>query len=107
MIFITLTFSEEAYSNLAKEVRGDIINQYGDIAGDIDNEVAAKAIRSWSESIRHKHGKQPRRWLVTERGGNETERVHIHGVIFTDLDNDTILKSWKFGIADEDRKSVG
>ena len=55
MIFITLTFSEEAYSNLAKEVRGDIINQYGDIAGDIDNEVAAKAIRYWSESIRHKH----------------------------------------------------
>ena len=87
------------------EVRGDNINQYGDIAGDIDNEVAAKAIRYWSEGIRHKHGKQPRRWRVTERGGNETERVHIHGVIFTDLDNDTILKSWKFGIADNGRST--
>ena len=50
-------------------------------------------------------GKQPRRWLITERGGNETERVHIHGVIFTDLDNDTILKSWKFGIADDGRST--
>ena len=53
----------------------------------------------------HKHGKQPRRWLVTERGGNKTERVHIHGIIFTDLDNDTILKSWKFGIADDGRST--
>ena len=51
------------------------------------------------------HGKQPRRWLITERGGKETERVHIHGIIFTDLDNDTILKSWKFGIADDGRST--
>lgn len=105
MIFATFTFSEEEYSKLAKEVRGDEVEKYGDIAGDIDNEVAAKAIRYWSEGIRHKHGKQPRRWLVTERGGNETERVHIHGVIFTDLNNDTILKSWKFGIADDGRST--
>ena len=42
--------------------------------GDIDNEIAAKAIRYWSEGIRHKYGKQPRRWLITERGGNN----HIH-----------------------------
>lgn len=105
MIFITFTFSEKAYSKLTEEVRGDIINQYGDIKGEIDNEVAAKAIRYWSESIRHKHGKQPRRWLITERGGNETERVHIHGIIFTDIDNDTILKSWTFGIADDGRST--
>ena len=51
MIFATFTFSEEEYSKLAKEVRGDNINQYGDIAGDIDNEVAAKAIRYWSEGV--------------------------------------------------------
>ena len=69
------------------------------------NEIAAKAIRSWSEHIRHKYGKQPRRWLITERGGNETERVHIHGIIFTNLDNDTILKSWTFGIADDGRST--
>ena len=42
---------------------------------------------------------------VTIGGGNETERVHIHGVIFTDLNNDTILKSWKFGIADDGRST--
>ena len=65
----------------------------------------AKAIRYWSEGIRHKYGKQPRRWLITERGGNETERVHIHGIIFTDLDNDKILKSWTFGIADDGRST--
>ena len=105
MIFATFTFSEEEYSKLAKEVRGDIIKQYGEVQGDIDNEITAKAIRYWSEGIRHKYGKQPRRWLITERGGNETERVHIHGVIFTDLDNDTILKSWKFGIADDGRST--
>ena len=65
MIFITFTFSEKAYSSLVEEVRGDIVNQYGDIAGDIDNEVAAKAVRYWSEHIRHKYGKQPRRWLLS------------------------------------------
>ena len=53
MIFATFTFSEEEYSKLAKEVRGDIIKQYGEVQGDIDNEIAAKAIRYWSESIRH------------------------------------------------------
>ena len=41
---------------IAKEVRGDIIKQYGEVQGDIDNEIAAKAIRYWSEGIRHKHG---------------------------------------------------
>ena len=75
------------------------------VQGDIDNEIAAKAIRYWSEGIRHKYGKQPRRWLITERGGNETERVHIHGIIFTDLDNDIILNSWKYGIADDGRST--
>ena len=30
MIFATFTFSEEEYSKLAKEVRGDIIKQYGE-----------------------------------------------------------------------------
>ena len=43
MIFATFTFSEEEYSKLAKEVRGDIIKQYGEVQGDIDNEIAAKA----------------------------------------------------------------
>ena len=28
-----------------------------------------------------------------------------HGIVFTDLDNDTILKSWKFGIADDGRST--
>ena len=37
MIFATFTFSEEEYSKLAKEVRGDIIKQYGEVQGDIDN----------------------------------------------------------------------
>ena len=36
MIFATFTFSEEEYSKLAKEVRGDIIKQYGEVQGDID-----------------------------------------------------------------------
>ena len=48
MIFATFTFSEEEYSKLAKEVRGDIIKQYGEVQGDIDNEIAAKAIRYWN-----------------------------------------------------------
>ena len=31
--------------------------------------------------------------------------MHIHGIIFTDLDNDTILNSWKYGIADDGRST--
>ena len=56
MIFATFTFSEEEYSKLAKKVRGDIIKQYGEVEGDIDNEIAAKAIRYWSERIRPSAG---------------------------------------------------
>ena len=58
-ICFPVTIREEEYSKLAKEVRGDNIKQYGEVQGDIDNEIAAKAIRYWSESIRHKHGKHP------------------------------------------------
>ena len=36
-------------------------------------------------------------WLVTELGGKYTERIHIHGIIFTDEDEKTIQKYWKYG----------
>ena len=32
MVFATFTFSEEEYSKLAKEVRGDIIKQFGELS---------------------------------------------------------------------------
>lgn len=89
-IFITLTFSEEALKELSEGVKLDGYN--------LDNEIARKAVRRFLERWRKKYKKSVRHWLVTELGKNNTERLHLHGIIFTEETGETISKIWKYGI---------
>lgn len=91
--FITFTFSNEEYRKLNNEIKG----VYG---YDRDNEIAVLAIRRFLENWRSKHKKSVRHWLVTELGGNGTENIHIHGIIWTDKGADEIKKFWKYGFSD-------
>lgn len=70
--FVTLTFSPQALA--------DICRKY-----DIHecNAVAAYAVRHMLELWRKKHKKSLRHWFVTELGHEGTERIHLHGIIFT------------------------
>lgn len=65
---------------------------------DLDNAIATLAVRRFLENWRKKHKKSVKHWLVTELGTTRTERLHLHGIIFTDTNNELISKLWKYGI---------
>lgn len=88
--FVTLTFSEENLQKLDNEIKG--LKGY-----DRDNEVCRIAIRRFLERWRRKFKKSVRHWLVTELGQTNTERVHIHGLLWTDKPMSVIDERWGYG----------
>lgn len=88
--FITLTFSTEELYKLCEEQK----QLYKNV-----NWVAALAVRRFLERWRKKYKKSVKHWLITELGHNGTERIHLHGIIFTDIKitNDELAKIWKYG----------
>jgi len=90
-IFVTLTFSDESYKELLNELEIVPESLYKQ-----DNAVAALAVRRFCERWRKKYGKSVRHWLVTELGGTKTERIHIHGLIWTD-EKQMIRNKWDYG----------
>lgn len=87
--FVTYTFSEHELQKLDNEIKG--LNGY-----DRDNEICRIAVRRYTERWRKKYGKTLRHWLVTELGHTNTERVHMHGIVWTDKVKD-IGDIWKYG----------
>ncbi len=88
--FITLTFSDEQLEKIENEIKG--IEGY-----ELDNEVATIGMRRFLERWRKKYKKSCRHWFVTELGQTKTERIHMHGILFTNESTDTIQKIWKYG----------
>ena len=95
-LFMTMTFSEEALETFQC---------------DDANEVASKAVRLFIKRWVKKYGESVKHWLVTELGHKDTERLHLHGFLWTDKTCDEIQKIWKYGIVDTgeyvNHKSVG
>lgn len=89
--FVTLTFTEENLIKLENET-GNNPNNYIRY-----NAVATLAVRRFLERWRKRYKKSVKHWLITELGQNETERIHLHGIIFTDESNETIEQIWKYG----------
>jgi len=87
--FVTLTFSNESIKELAKEIK---LEGY-----ELDNEIATLATRRFLERWRKKYKKSVKHWLVTELGGNGTENIHLHGIIWTEENAEEINKIWKYG----------
>ena len=87
--FVTLSFSEEELQKIDNEI--------GELHGyERDNEICRIAVRRYTERWRKKYGKTIRHWLVTEIGGENTERIHLHGIVWADSRED-IEKIWKYG----------
>ena len=95
-LFMTMTFSDEALDELTEECRTEE-----------PNTIAARAIqlfgkrwyKNYKESIKH--------WLVTELGHGKhaehhksTERLHLHGFLWTDKSAAEIEKLWQYGWVD-------
>lgn len=90
-IFVTLTFSNESLLKLDNEI------EKGITAYDRDNEIATLAIRRFCERWRKKYKKSIRHWLVTELGHVNTERIHLHGIIWTNESREVISEKWNYG----------
>lgn len=121
--FVTLTFSNESITELAKEITHKKTRiktgekQYVDKNGKLkskniykiidceiqiegyetDNAIAKLAVRKFLERWRKKHKTSARHWLVTELGHEGTENIHMHGIIWTDENMEEIEKHWKYG----------
>lgn len=109
--FVTMTFSEksliEIEYNIHKEEREKLGKankktdkrvKYTKATGyELDNKIATYAVRHFLERYRKKYRTSIKHWLVTELGGNNTERLHIHGIIWTNEHEKTenkILTKW-------------
>ena len=85
-IFVTLTFEDKWYQEISKKYN---------IKG--DNNIATIAMRLWLERIRKKTKKSIKHWCITELGGNATERLHIHGILWGVGLESLIRETWKYG----------
>lgn len=88
----TLTFSNDSLKKLCKESN---LKE--------SNAVATIAMRRFLERWRKKYKKSLKHWFVTELGHENTERIHLHGIIFSNepLPHEEIQNIWKYGNVDE------
>lgn len=103
--FVTLTFSDEWYSALSQDVddESDIkLDGY-----DKENAIVTLAMRRFRERWRRKYKKSVKRWLVTELGHQGTQNIHLHGIIFTDLNADAIRERWQYGFVWDSTENNG
>lgn len=108
--FVTLTLSTEAlkwltekahdqneerirqhYKNEDTHKRPKLLRGYT-----LDNEIATVAVRYFLERWRRKYKKSLRHFLVTELGHQNTEHVHLHGIVWCD-DHKEIERIWNNG----------
>lgn len=106
--FVTLTFSNEAITELQKKSIDEINEKIKKAKTHkekekleelktgykLDNYIATYAVRRFLERYRKEHGKTIHHWLITELGHNGTENIHLHGIVWT---NENITKHWQYG----------
>lgn len=103
--FITFSFSNESLKELSKAIdkNEEKINKLTTKASNgltgynRDNEIATIGTRRFLERWRKKYKKSVKHWFITELGQNSTERIHIHGLLFTNETEETIRNIWKYG----------
>jgi hypothetical protein len=88
--FVTLTFSDESINELDKLIDKKLTGY------NRDNAILTKAVRRFTERWRKKYKKTIRHWLVSELGETNTERIHLHGILWTD-EVEEIEKIWNYG----------
>ena len=92
--FVTFTFSDESLIDLEDDLKEDGCWLEG---YDLENQIAKLAMRRFRERWRRKFKKSVKRWFVTELGGNFSERIHFHGLLWTDEPDEVIQERWAYG----------
>lgn len=89
--FVTLTFAPKELEEICKKTGLKECNA-----------VAGYAVRHMLERYRKDNKTSLRHWLITELGHEGTERIHLHGLLFTETElemgpiNDNNLRTWKY-----------
>lgn len=89
--FVTLSFTDKSLAELDEALEWEVGGYMR------ENLIATLAIRRFLERWRKKYGKSVKHWLVTELGQEQTERVHLHGIIWTDESDEVIRDRWGYG----------
>ena len=84
IIFATLTFSEESLKRLEYDEKEP-------------NKAAGKAISLFRKRWWKKYKEPLKHWLITELGHDNTKRIHLHGIIWTELTEEQFEKEWGYG----------
>lgn len=85
-LFVTLTITDESFNEIAKKYKLKT-----------EEECIKKMIRLWLERVRKTTKKSLKHWFTTEKGGNQTERYHLHGIVWGAKDTTLITELWKYG----------
>lgn len=89
--FVTLTFSDQALLEIENALQIEVSDY------ESENRIATYAIRHFLERWRARKGRSVKHWFVTELGQESTERIHIHGLLFTNLPLDEVREIWGYG----------
>ena len=94
--FVTLTYSDQGFDELIKDCGVDEVGA-----------IATLSLKRYIDLIRktferkYNIHERPKYWFITELGQTSTERLHLHGLFFTQTDKiDEIMKLWKYGRTD-------
>ena len=85
-IFVTLTISDQSWD--------DIKGKYTKLS---EEDCIKKMVRLFLERVRKKTKKSLKHWFTTEKGGQNTERYHLHGLIWNDNNGELTKKLWQYG----------
>lgn len=85
-LFVTLTITDEWFLKIKKKYNLKS-----------EEECIKKMIRLWLERVRKNSTKSIKHWFATERGGDETERYHLHGIVWNIKNTTLITKLWQYG----------
>lgn len=84
--FVTLTIDDESYKKLSKECKSKD-----------DNDIATKAMRMFLERVRKVTKKSIKHWFITEKGHENTKRLHLHGILWGIGTDELCKEKWKYG----------
>lgn len=90
-LFVTFSFSDEALISLENHLDQNLTGY------NLDNKLATLAVRRFLERWRKKYKTSVKHWFVTELGQTNTERIHLHGLLFTDKSHEIISDIWSYG----------
>lgn len=90
---VTFSFSDQSFRDLIYDAHTDDANT-----------IAKLAIKRFRERWRAKNRQSIKHWFVTEIGGRGSERLHIHGIIWTNEPIKEIEKRWGYGNVKEGEK---